>query len=296
MRSRHAFALLIVVLFGMSFAAATLATEIPFHGCRGMICIDVSIDGLNPHPMLFDTGNVNSTLMADTAQSLGWKTEDITQDGKKIPGIQRGGEHTILLGDAQIAAKFLVFDRSVFGDNPPPVDGSLAYTFFKDRTLRIDYARHTINISDAGLASASKLVGKLELITFGKDGPPILVGSPFTVNGKSLRAQIDTCYSGTLLVYDAAVDELGLNKNGKPEFFPDTDGGVNMLASTTKNIAFEKTKLGGANPKVYFVGEGKNPVHQPDNLFEATVGNALLKGQVVTLDFHAMTFDVQPSK
>ena len=46
-------------------------------------------------------------------------------------------------------------------------------------------------------------------------------------------------------------------------------------------------------PRIYFVGEGKNPVHHPDKLFEATVGNALFKGHVVTLDFHTMTFDVK---
>jgi len=42
-----------------------------------------------------------------------------------------------------------------------------------------------------------------------------------------------------------------------------------------------------------FVGEGPNPVHQPDGLFEATAGNALFAHSVVTLDFHAMTIDVR---
>jgi hypothetical protein len=40
--------------------------------------------------------------------------------------------------------------------------------------------------------------------------------------------------------------------------------------------------------------EGKNPVHQPDGLFDATVGNALFARSVVTLDFHAMKINVQP--
>ena len=292
MHSRYAFGLLFAFLFNTSFGPAALATEIPFHDCRGMICLNVSIDGSKPHPMLLDTGNVNSTLMADTAKSLGWKTEEIKQDGKTVPGMARGGEHTISLGDTHIAAKFLVLDRSLLGDNPPQADGSLTYTFFKDRTLRIDYARKRINISDAGSSGTNKLPGKLELITFGTEGPPILVGSPFKVNGKSLRAQIDTCYSGSLLVYDAAVDKLGLNKTGKPEFFPDTDGGVTMLASTADTLGFEKTNLGGESPRIYFVGEGKNPVHQPDKLFEATVGNALFDEHIVTLDFYTMTFDV----
>jgi len=111
---------------------------------------------------------------------------------------------------------------------------------------------------------------------------------------KSLHAQIDTCYSGSLLIYDAAVESLGLAKEGTPEFFRYTDGGVNMLASSTPNIGFG-THVIAKNPKLYFVGEGKNPVHQPDGLFEGTVGNALFAHSVVTLDFHAMTMDVQPT-
>jgi len=35
-------------------------------------------------------------------------------------------------------------------------------------------------------------------------------------------------------------------------------------------------------------------VHQPDGLFEATVGNALFVHSVVTLDFHTMKVSVQP--
>jgi hypothetical protein len=282
---------LVVLLVLFAAAACCPAAEIPFHYCRGMICVDLAIDGAKPRTLLFDTGNVNSSMMADAAQSLGWKTEPVERDGKPIPGVQRGGEHSVMFGDTKLTGKFLVFDRSVLGDDPPPVEGSLAYTFFKDRRVSIDYVRHTIRLSDAGEA----LPGKLELITFGKKGPPIVIGSPFTVNGKAVRAQIDTCYTGTLLVYDEAVGKLGVDKSGTPKYFPDTDGGVNMLASTATSLGFDKTTIDGNKPALYFVGEGKNPVHQPDGLFEATVGNALFAHSIVTLDFHSMTIDVKPA-
>jgi hypothetical protein len=35
-------------------------------------------------------------------------------------------------------------------------------------------------------------------------------------------------------------------------------------------------------------------VHQPDGLFEATVGNALFAHSVVTLDFHSMKVYIDP--
>lgn len=272
-------------------AACCSAAEIPFHYCRGMVCVDLSVDGSKPRPFLLDTGNVNSTMVGDVAQALGWKTEPIERDGKPMEGIQRGGEHSVAFGDTKISGKFLVLDRSVLGDDPAPADGSLAYTFFKDRRLTIDYVHHTVRLSDTADAA---LPGKIELITFGRSGPPIVVGSPFTVNGQRVHAQIDTCYTGTLLVYDDAVAKLGLKKGGAPKYFPDTDGGVNMLASTATSLGFDKTLFKLDKPTLYFVGEGKNPVHQPDGLFEATVGNALFAHSVITFDFRSMTFDVEP--
>lgn len=272
-------------------AAPKFVAEWPFRDCRGLICVDVALDGAAPRTLLIDTGNVNSTLMADTAEQLHWKLEPIVRDGKPVADIQRGGAHEVTVGTGKIEAKFLVFNRAMFGKDTPPADGSLAYTFFKDRVLQIDYPHHKLRISDVSVSEANA-PGTLQLITFGQKGPPILVGAPFHVNGRSVHAQIDTCFTGTLLVYDAALEKLGLKKEGKPEFFVFTDGGVNMLAASARSLGFGERTLGS---KVYFVGAGDNPVHQPDDLFEATVGNALFAHSVVTLDFHAMTLDVQPA-
>ncbi|MFI4980230.1 MAG: hypothetical protein ACHQIO_07770 [Nevskiales bacterium] len=43
------------------------------------------------------------------------------------------------------------------------------------------------------------------------------------------------------------------------------------------------------NPTIYFATPG---VHQPDGLFETTVGNELFVHSVLTLDLYHMTFDV----
>lgn len=278
-------------------AAATIALphELAFHDCRGLICIDVALDGADPRTLLLDTGNVNSILTTETAKALSWKLDAYLRDGKPAPGLSTSGPHLVGTGPGASEAKFLVIDRKAFGDDPPPADGTLAYTFFKDRVLQIDYPQHRIRFSDV-LTSSPAIIsgpGKLSLITFGTKGPPIVVGSPFSVNGKSVRAQIDTCYTGTLLVYDDALMSLGLKKIGKPEFFPDTDGGVTMLAAPARSLGFGSREFSHEQPTIYFVGAGKNPVHQPDGLFEATVGNALFAHSVVTLDFHSMTMDVR---
>lgn len=288
------------ILFATLILAATAshaetAVEWPFRDCKGLICIDVALDDSPPQSLLLDTGNVNSTMVSDAAGKLGWTAEPILSQGKPIANIQRGGEHRIAIGNEKVPVNFLLFDRSMFGSNVPPADGSLAYSFFKDRRLEIDYPHHRIRISPVIEGDAkSSAPGKLELIKFGEHGPPIVVGSPFTIDGKPVRAQIDTCFTGTLVVYDTAVETLGLKKGGDIAYFPFTDGGIDLRASSKWRLGFaDRVVLPKA--KIYFVGGGENPVHQPDGLFEATVGNASFAHSVVTLDFHAMTLDVKPS-
>lgn len=277
--------------------AQPFAAEIPFHDCRGLICFDVQPDGQAGRTFMLDTGNVNSWMKADAARSLGWMLEPLVQDGKTVPRVYVLKDHHITLGKTTIASNFIAFDTKESGDSSLPADGALAYTFFKDRIVQIDYPRHMLRISPVitDTAAASAAPGKLQLITFGTKGPPILVGSPFRVNGKSVHAQIDTMYTGSLLVYDDALASLGLSKHGNREFFAYTDGGVDMLAAAVPQLGFADVPLLKEKPIMYFVGAGKNPVHQPDGLFEATVGNALFAHSVVTLDFHAMTLNVQPS-
>jgi hypothetical protein len=78
------------------------------------------------------------------------------------------------------------------------------------------------------------------------------------------------------------------------KYFPYTDGGVNMNEATAGSVAFGSYVLARRPARVYFSAAGRNPVHQPDGLFEATVGNALFAHSVVTLDFHSMKVYVQP--
>jgi hypothetical protein len=51
------------------------------------------------------------------------------------------------------------------------------------------------------------------------------------INGKSVTAQIDTMYTGSLLVYNASIKKLGLGEAAKTtatRHFAYTDGGVTM--------------------------------------------------------------------
>jgi len=120
-----------------------------------------------------------------------------------------------------------------------------------------------------------------------------VVANGFEINGKKVSAQVDTMYTGSLLVYTASIEKLGLSDAAKTteiRKFLLTDGGVNMKAAPAKHESFHGLPLGGAHPKVYFPTEG---VHEPDGLFDATVGLELFQNTIVTFDLHGMNLILQ---
>jgi hypothetical protein len=271
--------------------------NLTFMPCGGMICLPVTLADGRSHVLLLDTGDVNSWLLADTARALGLTLEPIEQEGKALPGIFRLGVQTVSVQGRSFSGKFLSLGKAEVGELPPGVEGALAYTLFKDEVLQINYPHRVLRFLNARPAGAAVPGSELKLVTFGKEGPPIVVGSGFSVNGKALRAQIDTCFTGTLLVYDSAIGALGLQRvaeDGRAKYFPYTDGGVNMNEAAVEQVAFGDHVLLQRPASIYFSGVGRNPVHQPDGLFEATVGNALFAHSVVTLDFRTMKISVQP--
>jgi hypothetical protein len=272
------------------------AAEVPFEPCDGMICLPVTLVDGKSHRLLLDTGNINSWLTLDTAQTLHVPLDPVQQNGKALAGVFRLGALTVSLAQRPLSGRFVALSPEQTGELPHGVEGALAYTLFKDLILQIDYPQRKVRVLDPPAGDPGSSGAPMTLITFGTQGPPIVVGSGFRVNGKSVNAQIDTCFTGTLLVYDRAIAALGLQgtaAQGRPEFFPYTDGGVNMNAARAANLSFGAYTLAAAPATIYFPGAGKLPVHQPDGLFEATVGNALFAHSVVTLDFHAMRVNVQ---
>jgi hypothetical protein len=287
----------LLLLAAPAICAAAVPVELNFKPCDGMICLPVTLADGKSHWLLLDTGNVNSWLLADTARAMHLKLDAVEQDGKKLDGIFRLGAQTVFLNKQPLSNRFLAFDQEQAGELPTGVDGALAYTFFMGRILKIDFPHHTLSVLDAPADGLSASAAPVHLITFGKAGPPVVVGGGFTVNGRAVNAQIDTCYTGTVLLYDQAIAQLGLKDTpgaGPPKFFPNTDGGVNMQEVAVDSIGFGGQLLSVHPATVYFPAPGKNLVHQPDGLFEATVGNALFAHSVVVLDLQSMKIDLRP--
>lgn len=260
--------------------------------CSGLPCVDIVTDQGKHLRMLIDAGDVSSVLDTAVAKDMGLTTTPVNgADGKPVPGYAKTELTGIMVGDASLGnVKVLVMDiaTDIKRDRMPQADGTLAYTAFKDRMLELDYKKKTVHFSTplTGDVKCPGFCGDITYPTFGKQGPPIVVSTGFTINQKPVTVQIDTLYSGTMLIYPTSVDKLGLSAqstSSTQEFFPYTDGGVQMLKSEVDSEAFGSRTL-AKNVPVYFATPD---VHLPDGLFDGTVGHALFKGLVLTLDLHS---------
>jgi hypothetical protein len=278
-------------------AQAQFAAEVPLLDCDGTPCVEARIGSGPTLKMGIDTGNVHSILETELAKGAGLQPIGSVPAGAPA-GMFRTTIPAISVGSVKlenVSALAVVLGDMIAQNQLPHIDGTLAYTAFKDRVLELDFAAHKLRISEV-LKAPSACAGvcdKISLIKFGKDGPPIVVAQGFAINGHPVAAQVDSMYTGTLLVYSTSIEKLQLGeaaKTNKSRDFPFTDGGVQMKEAVADRETFHDLALGPRIPLVYFPTPD---VHEPDGLFDATVGLDLFYGAVVTLNFHDMTIAIR---
>lgn len=262
--------------------------------CDGLPCVDAQVQGKHLR-LAIDTGNPNSALNVKAAVALGLALQPINgADGKPIAGFQKTSVSNVAIGDIAFKElKFLVIDLSsaISAKTFPDIDGTLAYGALKDRVVQLDYPGGVLGISEplTSAAGCPAFCGDIALITFGHRGPPIVTTTGFSVNGKPVVVQVDTMFSGTMLIYPTSVDKLGLSAEAQSknsQYFAFTDEGVDMFRAEAKQLGFGPRTLAAKAP-LYFAGP---KVHLPDGLFDGTVGAELLGTHRVTFDFHDNKF------
>jgi hypothetical protein len=271
-------------------------TEVPLLDCDGTPCVEVRIGGGAPIKMGIDTGDAASVLDSRVAQAAGLKPSGTMPTGAPA-GMFRTTIAALHIGDLTLDnAPFLAMDFTEWlaKNQVPQEAGTLAYTVFKDRIVQLDFPGHRMRISEIVKVFLACIApcASFSLINFGKKGPPIVVAEGFEINGTAVTAQVDSMYTGSLLVYSASTKKLGLAKAAAAthtRFFPFTDAGVTEKEAPAARESFKRVGLGSAKPKVYFPTPG---VHEPDGLFDATVGLELFRNKVLTLDFHDMTIAI----
>jgi hypothetical protein len=278
-------------------ASVKFVADVPLLDCDGTPCVEARLGDGKAIRMGVDTGNVDSVLDAKVAGDAGLQPSESTQAGApagmfrtSIPSVHVGA-----LTLTNVVALAMDLSEMISHKQMPQVAGTLAYPAFKDRIVQLDFAARRMRISGVLTAplACEGACDRISLITFGKQGPPIVVAQGFEVNGVGVSAQVDTMYTGSLLVYTASIEKLSLSGAAKTtdvRKFPLTDGGVDMKVAQAQKEGFHGLTLAQDGAKVYFPTE---TVHEPDGLFDATVGLELFRGAVITLNFHDMTIGVR---
>lgn len=269
------------------------AADVPLESCDGIPCIEATAGHGASGRYVIDTGDILSIVDNADANAIGVDPARI-----KDNLVRKEARTTVTIAHAQLSG--VLFMAFALADNIekgliPHSRGSLAYTAFDDRVIQLDFVHHRFRVSDP-IASAAPCAGhcaKLDLVKFGKNGPPVLVGEGFSANGHSIRAQVDTLYTGGLLIYTASIKPLGFSvPAGAPQVaFPFTDGGVSMLQGGDGELGFVGERLGRV--PLCFPTPG---VHEPDGFFEGTIGLAGLAETVLTIDLHSRTVGLERPK
>ena len=277
--------------------AAAAAPAVPMLDCSGLPCADVRVAGGKVLRLSIDTGDNRSFLDLGVARTLGLALAPfVGRDGKAVAGVSMATLPDVRLGDERLGdLKVMVDDLATVTAQGafPQSQGTISYADLKGRRLVLDYRRRAISAAlSTSPPACGPRCGVITYPTFGRQGPPIVVTTGFRVNGEPVTVQVDTLYAGTMLIYAASVARLGLTSQstaGRIRNFPLTDGGVDMVEGRAKTESFGPVPLLTDAP-LYFATE---KVHQPDGLFDGTVGAELFKDHVVTLDFAADRFWIE---
>jgi hypothetical protein len=266
--------------------------------CGGLPCIEMTTGSGKTLRLLIDTGEINSYLDSKVAQSLGIDLKALAGAGDNSTGSEV--QQTIVpgakLGDLPMGDfPFMVLDTTPqpnrLGQTPQrlPGDGALTFSAFKNRLLQLDYVGKVVRISEPQQAAkpCPHACSNLVIKRFGRFGPATLTTEGFALNGLPVDVQIDTLFTGTMLVYPTSVEKLELKKQAKSkhkEQFPFTQGGLKLARADGATESYEGIQLITDAP-LYFLTPDEPP---PSVQFDATVGSGLLSRGVTTFDFKGM--------
>jgi hypothetical protein len=282
--------------------ASPVFHEVHLFDCSGIPCVDMTISppggDIKTLRLLIDTSGPNAYMDSKVAASNNLDVKPMAgSDGKPIEEIQQTIAPGAKLGDLPMGDfPFLVINLNDTGDDntmkkgktaPLPGDGALTFGSFKNRIVQLDFRNHVMRVSEPITTPEPAPPNSAELIVkhFGNFGPVTIVTSGFSVNGTPIMAQIDTLFTGTMLIYPESVKKLDLQKQAKgrqKEDFPFW-GGAKLVRGDAQTESFGTLQLLENGPLYFTTAEGAT--HTPEGQFDATVGIALLNGTTVTLDF-----------
>jgi predicted aspartyl protease len=267
------------------------SVDVPFAFYHNEIMIQVKVNGQGPFTMLLDTNTDPSTIDLETARSLGLNLKQVSGQGSG-GGTEKKAIYLTSLKSIDLdglTAKgiaTLALDLKEFGAKlGKPVVGVLGNSFLAGRIVQIDYQKQVLKFFDSSPISNPQTNTRNRVVLpfkYDDDSSSLMIDDA-SINGKKVRAAIDTGSDGTFKLTPLATKDLGLEEvaaKGEAE----TSTGYNGAAANRKGTVDKITvaSIIAVSPDVIFFGKGTGRDHK---LWGLNIGNAFLKDYIVTIDY-----------
>ena len=271
--------------------------EVPFTFERSSVIVQVKVNGKGPYNMLLDTGAEQCGVDLNTASELNLKLTPI--GGGKIVATGEKGNRLFLTKLPQIeigslTARDLLAVATDFSKISQrigiPIHGVVGYNFLKNRIVQFDYPKHVARfypVSPFATSSQTNMSNRIVLPFrfYGGDKFPII--DDVTVNGKKIKAELDTGHSGVLALTAAAIKRLGFEAEAEDCEAETSEGALGT--SVNRKCKLKTLTVGTLtieSPSVSFRAPNSGLDQAP---FEGLLGNDFFKDFVVTFDYRSMT-------
>ena len=263
---------------------------IKFDFLKNEVVASVRINGKGPFTVLLDTGTAPSVIDLSVARKIGLKLETASGPSEG-GGTEAHLTYSTSLPDVVLGklttAKVEALATDLSGLTPKigrQIDGVLGDSFFSNRVIQFDYSRKIAKVYSRSPISRPHPVAREITVPFQhEDGEVHFSG--LRINGKTVKANLDTGSNGTFSLTPSGIERLGLVKQaskGQARSASGFNGKYNMRKGTLDLVEFGNYRI--YKPEVIYWQ--RNTGHDSRN-WDVNVGNLFLKNFVVTVDYQA---------
>jgi predicted aspartyl protease len=276
--------------------------EVPFSFEHNQVILQVKVNGKGFYNMLLDTGTDPSAIDLATAKEIGLKLDPVKRKGVGVGT----GEAEVYLTKLQlievgeITAKDILAGAvdlsNVSQSIGIPLHGVLGYSFLKNRIVEFDYPKRILRFyPNSPITKIENETNRaIFSMLFAKGGNvPIIEG--IKINGKKVRAIVDTGSSKSFIFTPAGTKYLGLEEiagSGNKETGIGYRGKAEMRKGQIKKIIIGVISVD--DPTVSFYSEGSGQDKELD-IYGINIGNAFMQDYIMTFDYRnkMIVFDKQ---
>jgi predicted aspartyl protease len=270
--------------------------EVPFTFERSSVIVQVKVNGKASYNMLLDTGAEQSAIDLNTAKELGLKLNPLGGGKAVATGNKENTIYLTTLSQIEISnlmARDILAATTDFSRISQrigiPVNGVVGYNFLKNRIVQFDYAKRVVRFyakSPIPKPQPPNTASRMVLPFRFYEGDKFPVIDEVYVNGKRIKAELDTGHSGVLALTATAIKRLGLEAEEKTAE-PETSEGA-LGTSVNRKGRLRTLTVGAVTidaPSVSFRAANSGLDQAP---FDGLLGNDFFKDFIVTFDYRSM--------